>query len=83
MAKKASKKRRQERPPKAVDFCYFCKEDITPDYKDYKNLKKFVSERAKIIGSKRSGICSKHQRKLTVEIKRARHLGLVPFSPTL
>ncbi|MCH7641043.1 30S ribosomal protein S18 [Patescibacteria group bacterium] len=81
--KKSSRKNPPRRPPKKVDFCYFCREDKYPDYKDYQSLKKFLSDRAKIVGSKRSGICSKHQRRLTREIKRARHLGLLPFTPEL
>lgn len=63
--------------------CYFCVGKKEPDYKEYKNLEKFVTERAKIVGTRRSGVCSKHQRRLTVAIKRARHLGLLPFSPKI
>ncbi|MFV1917060.1 MAG: 30S ribosomal protein S18 [Patescibacteria group bacterium] len=63
--------------------CYFCVGKKEPDYKEYKNLEKFVTERAKIVGARRSGVCSKHQRRLTVATKRARHLGLLPFSPKI
>jgi small subunit ribosomal protein S18 len=61
--------------------CPFCKAGATPDYKEYKDLARFLTDRAKILGKERSGVCTKHQRKLTVEIKRARHLGLLPYSP--
>lgn len=63
--------------------CSFCKQKLTPSYKDYTNLGKFISDRAKIIGKARTGVCSKHQRVLGGEIKRARHLGLLPFTPSL
>lgn len=63
--------------------CIFCKQKMVPSYKDYNDLGKFVSDRAKIIGKARTGVCSKHQKALGVEIKRARHLGLLPFTPSL
>jgi small subunit ribosomal protein S18 len=63
--------------------CYFCDQKKTPDYKDSKTLSRFVSDRAKIIGSVYSGVCSKHQRHLTKAIKRARHLGLLPTTASL
>lgn len=79
----AKKKTRQVRRIKAPDECFFCKEKLTPDYKDYQNLTNFLTDRAKIVGRRRSGICSKHQRGLSMEVKRARHLGLIPFSARL
>ena len=63
--------------------CMFCNEDKEPDYKDYKTLRRFLSERAKIIGKDYNGVCSKHQKRLSRSIKRARHLGLLPFVPSL
>jgi len=59
--------------------CIFCKQHIDPDYKDAGMLEKYVTDRGKILPKSRSGVCSKHQRKLAVQIKRARHLGLLPF----
>ncbi|KAB8141903.1 30S ribosomal protein S18 [Chloroflexia bacterium SDU3-3] len=60
--------------------CVYCAEKIrTPDYKDVKRLQRFVSERGKIMPRRRTGTCAKHQRGLTVAIKRARHLALLPF----
>jgi small subunit ribosomal protein S18 len=79
--KKASRKKLVQRPI-ATD-CYFCDNSALPDYKNYELLRKFISDRAKIMGKKRTGVCSKHQRKLGTEIKRARHLGLLPFSPKI
>lgn len=84
MAKKQKLKRRKK--PEIIKVpvnCPFCKGGTEPNYKDYKSLARYVTDRAKIIGSSRSGICAKHQRRLTVAIKRARFLGLLPFSPTL
>lgn len=81
MAKKKKKPIRRERKMNA--FCVFCKETADPDYKNYQALERFVSDRAKIIGKKRSGLCSKHQRKFSIAVKRARHLGLLPFAPSI
>ena len=82
MARKQKPQRKKQFRPENLT-CFFCDAKKNPDYKDYVPLAKFVSDRAKIVGKKRSGVCSRHQRKLTVEIKRARHLGLLPFSPSL
>jgi len=61
--------------------CYFCQRNIKEiDYKDIEVLRKFISGLAKIRAKKRTGVCSKHQRKLSNAIKRARHLGLLPFT---
>lgn len=59
--------------------CLFCKEKIEPEFKDVATISKYVSERGRIIGRDRTGICAKHQRRLTAGIKRARHLGMLPF----
>ncbi len=61
--------------------CSFCVEKVeTIDYKDVTKLKRFVSERAKILPRRVTGTCAKHQRELTTAIKRARHLALLPYS---
>lgn len=57
--------------------CQFCKTKTAPAYQDYSTLAKFLSDRAKILGKARTGICAKHQRGLSREIKRARNLGLL------
>ena len=64
---------------KVAKNCIFCKEDKLPYYKDVAVLSKYVSERGRLMGRDRTGICSKHQRILTIEVKRARHLALLPF----
>ncbi|PIP25126.1 MAG: 30S ribosomal protein S18 [Candidatus Nealsonbacteria bacterium CG23_combo_of_CG06-09_8_20_14_all_36_12] len=59
--------------------CYFCQKGIREiDFRDTKLLLKFVSGLLKIKAKKRTGTCSRHQRKLARAIKRARHLGLLP-----
>jgi len=65
---------------KIYDKCPFCTKGKDPDYKDYKELGEFMTDRAKIMPQVRSGICSKHQRKLSLAIKRARFLSLLPFA---
>lgn len=59
--------------------CPFCKENKTPYYGDVAMLQKFTSERGKILPRTRTGICAKHQRRLSTSIKHARHLALMPF----
>lgn len=59
--------------------CPFCRKGREPDYKNFEELRKYLSERARILGKNKTGVCSKHQRILTKEIKRARFLGLLPF----
>lgn len=60
--------------------CAFCLEKTQViDYKDVATLRRFLSERGKIKGRRKSGTCAKHQRQLAVAIKRARHLALLPF----
>ena len=61
--------------------CSFCVDKIgTIDYKDVAKLRRFISERGKILPRRVTGTCARHQRDLTVAIKRARHLALLPFS---
>ena len=52
----------------------------TIDYKDVNKLKRYVSERGKILPRRITGNCAKHQRALTVAIKRARHIALMPYT---
>lgn len=61
--------------------CVFCVDKVENiDYKDISKLRRFVSERAKILPRRVTGTCAHHQRDLTGAIKRARHLALLPFS---
>ncbi len=65
---------------KKVKECYFCVNNLDPDYKDVKSLKRFINYYQKILSASRTGTCAWHQRKLTVAIKRARFLSLVSFT---
>lgn len=61
-------------------ICIFCADKSTYiDYKDLKRLKKFVTERGKILPRRISGNCAFHQRKLTIAVKKARNIALLPF----
>ena len=60
--------------------CFFCSYKTNPDYKDVDNLEKFISPRKKILHSEKSGVCAKHQRKLSKHIKYARFLALLPYT---
>ena len=60
--------------------CNFCVEKVQHiDYKDVQRLRRFISERAKILPRRVTGTCARHQRDLTVAIKRARQVALLPF----
>ena len=60
--------------------CVFCGKEKALDYKDVATLKKYVSERGKILPRRITGNCAKHQRALTVAVKRARHVALMPYT---
>lgn len=73
------KRDRNRRPRKRV--CSFCIDKIESiDYKEGGKLRKYVTERGKILPRRISGNCAKHQRQLTTAIKRARHMALLPFT---
>ena len=62
-------------------ICSFCADKVDViDYKDTAKLRKFISERGKILPKRMSGNCAQHQREMTIAIKRARHIALLPFS---
>jgi len=72
--------RKEHNPLQKARYCFFCVNNI--EYIDYKNsqlLRRFISSYAKIVPRKRSGVCSKHQRKLSQAIKRARIMAILPF----
>ena len=61
--------------------CAFCVDKVdTIDYKDTARLRRFTSDRAKILPRRVTGTCAYHQRELTTAIKRARHVALLPYS---
>ena len=60
--------------------CVFCADkNAVIDYKDVNKLKRYISERGKILPRRITGNCAKHQRALTVAIKRARHVAIMPY----
>lgn len=67
--------------PKKV--CLFCQNKIAPSYSDTSTLRRFITDRAKIVPKAKSNLCSKHQRRVSREIKYARHLSLLPFTPKI
>ena len=74
--KRSGKMRRSKR--KVCAFCVDKAESI--DYKDINKLRKFVTERGKILPRRITGNCAKHQRALTVAVKRARHVAIMPYT---
>ena len=61
--------------------CGFCVDKVENiDYKDISRLLRYMSERGKILPRRVTGTCARHQRELTVAIKRARHLALLPYT---
>ena len=84
------KPRRNSRPVRSVQsargrrrrkVCAFCVDKIEHvDYKDAGKLRKYMSERGKILPRRMTGTCAHHQRQLTEAIKRARHIALLPYT---
>ena len=78
MSEKMERPQRAKRAKKKV--CLFCVDKVDSiDYKDTAKLKKYITERGKIVPRRISGNCAKHQRQLTSAIKRARIIALLPF----
>ena len=68
------------RPRKRRMVCSFCVDKVEHiDYKDTAKLRRYLSERGKILPRRTTGTCAKHQRQLTIAIKRARHVALLPY----
>lgn len=66
-------------PKNKKKVCIFCENKKVIDYKDVATLKRFVTEKGKILPCRQTGTCPKHQRELTVAIKVARNMALLPF----
>jgi small subunit ribosomal protein S18 len=69
--------KRRERP--VAKNCPFCANKVEPDYKEVGVLIKYTTERGKILGRARTGLCAKHQRAITMAVKHARHVALMPY----
>ena len=73
--------RRRTNVRRRKKVCVFCGENAQQiDYKDAATLKKYVSERGKILPRRITGTCAKHQRAITLAVKRARHISLMPYT---
>jgi small subunit ribosomal protein S18 len=59
--------------------CFFCESDAIPDYKDPAVLRRYMTERGKVLGRSRTGLCAKHQKNIRKEILRARFLAMLPY----
>ena len=68
------------RPRKKKKVCLFCAEKLEHlDYKDVGKYRKCLSERSKILPRRITGTCAKHQRQVTIAVKRARHIAILPY----
>jgi len=74
-----SKSRKRMQKNIAPKQCYYCAEKKELDFMDTVILKRFLTERGKIIPRSRNGLCAKHQRNLSDSVKYARHLALLSF----
>ena len=80
-AEAARPERRRPRYTSRRKVCFFCAEKIARiDYKDVDGLRRYLSDRGKIEPRRKTGTCARHQRRLTVALKRARHLALLPYT---
>ena len=79
---KAFIKKKEMRLTPRKRFCRFCmdKELKSIDYKDVKRLESFITERGKIVASRLSGNCARHQRRIAEAIKKARFISLIPYT---
>lgn len=72
---------RPMRGRKRRKVCSFCVEKVTSiDYKEHMKLRRYLSDRGKILPRRMTGTCARHQRQLTDAIKRARHIALLPYT---
>jgi len=77
MQEKPRKKRREFSKPKVCRFCYDKNQVL--DFKNVPLLKNYINKRGKIFARRLSGLCARHQRRVTEEIKKARFIGLLPY----
>ena len=61
--------------------CSFCADKVEAiDYKDVNKLRRYITEKGKILPSRQTGVCAKHQRDITLAVKRARHIAILPYA---
>ena len=84
MAQQKDRQQQRRRPPTTAPTrrkaCYFCKEKIDEiDYKNYNQLRRYISEKGKIRSRRITGACRRHQNQVAVAVKRAREMALLPY----
>jgi small subunit ribosomal protein S18 len=82
MAQQKERQQRRQRtaPPPRRRSCYFCKEKVEEvDYKNYNQLRRYISEKGKIRSRRITGTCRRHQKQVAVAVKRAREMALLPY----
>jgi len=72
-------KRPVKKKPRKKDCIFWVEKDDELDYKDVAKLKKFITEKGKILPRRMSGVCAKHQRMVATAVKRARVMALIPY----
>lgn len=77
---KKSDKKPTRKIVKKKNGCYFTETNTVPNYKDVLVLKRFLTERGKVLPASVSGVSSRHQRSLSKEIKKARYMALLPYT---
>lgn len=77
------KQQQKKKIKKSTDPCHYCIRGIEPDYKDVETLGKFVSNKGRILPRIMTGVCQKHQTRLSTAVKRARHIALIAFVPQI
>ena len=85
MAQQKDRQQQRRRPATAAPIrkksCYFCKDKVEEiDYKNYNQLRRYVSEKGKIRSRRITGACRRHQNQVSVAIKRAREMALLPYA---
>ena len=78
--KVVSEEKKKFKKPSKKKVCAFCQnKEGKIDYKDVNKIKKYITEKGKILPRRQTGVCSTHQRELSLAIKRARVMALLPF----
>lgn len=78
--KVAGEEKKKFKKPSKKKVCLFCQnKEEKIDYKDVNKIKKYITEKGKILPRRQTGVCAKHQRELSLAIKRARVMALLPF----
>lgn len=80
--KRDNKNNNDDRPvrKRRKKVCIFCADKFMPDYKNVNLMRRFISDRGKILTMRSSGCCARHQRAIAQEIKKSRQLGFIPYT---